>query len=317
MKFIKAFSFTAGFLVLIMLITPLFVPKEENPYAKDKSPSFNGVFSEADYSLDLIFAGDSESYANFMPMEFWQAHQWKSYNIGVPSLNIQESEKVLYEILEKQNPQVLIIETNNFFKEIGDWASTINHTFTSKINQYFPLLNYHDNWKQLAAFKNPEVVSTTRNPLKGWRHNAKTVAFEGEVSLKATTKQRELPELNEEIITRMVKEAQSRGIKVIFVSAPSAKNWSYKRHNTIDALAQKLQIEHLDLNLLQKEIGIDWKTDTYDKGDHVNIKGAKKVTAFLLDYLYENYDIKQTASDKEIIQWNQDLSKYQTSIREK
>lgn len=317
MKIIRSLTFTAGFLILIMLITPFFVPKDENPYAKDKSPSFNGIFSEADHSLDLLFAGDSESYANFMPMEFWAAENWKSYNIGVPSLNVQESSKVLFEILEKQNPQVLVIETNNFFKEIGDWTSTINHTFTSKLNQYFPLFNYHDNWKQLAAFKNPEAVSTARNPLKGWRYNNKTVPFEGSVNLKPTDKQRELSALNEEIITDMVKKAQERGIEVIFVSAPSAKNWSYKRHNTIDALANKLAIKHLDLNLLQDELGLDWKQDTYDKGDHVNYKGAQKVSQYMIDYLKENTALQKTASDKEVVEWNQDLIKYRTTIRKK
>lgn len=310
----RTMIFVLGFVMLLFALTPFFVPQGDNIYAQDKSPSFNGVFAEKAQSLDILFAGDSESYTNFMPMEYWEAYNWKAYNIGVPSINLRESHKILEEVLENQTPQLLVIETNHFFKDIGDWTSTINHTLSSKMNKMFPIIIYHDNWKQLLEHGRSEGVNIQRNPLKGFRLNRQVQAYDKKVSLKATDEQVELSKSNLDYIESMVKMAQDKGIKVLFVTAPSAKNWRYARYNTVEEIAGHLGVDHLDLNLIQKELGIDWAKDTYDRGDHVNLFGAKKVNNYLKKYLKEHYEIKVTASDEEMKLWDQDLSLYKRSI---
>ena len=47
-------------------------------------------------------------------------------------------------------------------------------------------------------------------------------------------------------------------------------------------------IKYNDLNLIYKDLGIDFEKDTADGGDHLNIYGAKKVSKYLGDYLNDN-----------------------------
>ena len=53
-----------------------------------------------------------------------------------------------------------------------------------------------------------------------------------------------------------------------------------------------------------RDIGIDWKQDSYDRGDHLNISGARKVTAYMEQYLSDNYDLPDRRNDDGWREWD-------------
>ena len=82
-------------------------------------------------------------------------------------------------------------------------------------------------------------------------------------------------------IRRIQNYCEAHGAKLVFLSAPNALSWDYAQHNAIAALAKELDIDYLDANLHNDQIGIDWSHDTCDHGDHLNHAGAVKNTRFL------------------------------------
>ena len=46
-----------------------------------------------------------------------------------------------------------------------------------------------------------------------------------------------------------------------------------------------------------EELGLNWDEDTQDKGDHLNVYGAEKVTSYLGNYLEENYELEDHRND--------------------
>ena len=76
-------------------------------------------------------------------------------------------------------------------------------------------------------------------------------------------------------------------------------------------------IPFIDFNLLEKQLKIDWKKDTRDKGMHLNAYGAKKVSDYMGKYLTEHYSLPDLRSDKKLSeQWEEDYQEYLLKIDE-
>ena len=54
------------------------------------------------------------------------------------------------------------------------------------------------------------------------------------------------------------------------MGTPTPKNWDYRRHNGVSDYAAKKKLPFLDMNLLEKELNMDWDRDSRDEGDHLN-----------------------------------------------
>lgn len=315
MKIIRSIMFTLGFIGILLMITPFFAPYEIDAFAKGNSTAFNGVFAEKDHSLDLLFTGDSESYTSFMPMRFWEKLGVQSYNIGVASQNLADGYKTISHILQKQKPKLIVLETNQVFTNIGGLANLVDKSMTNTLANIFPILNYHDNWKQILSFQKAQGVEIKRNPLKGWRYNQKESAYEGGPYMHETISSRDIPTLNQHYLDQIVTLCKENNIKLLLVSVPSPRNWNYEKHNAVQSYAQANNIPFLDLNLEVEAIGINWNEDTYDKGDHLNVKGAEKVTQRLIQYISQNYSIQSTYSNEQKLQWDKDYDAFVQQVK--
>ena len=91
---------------------------------------------------------------------------------------------------------------------------------------------------------------------------------------------------------------RKEGIRLLFVGTPTPKNWDYRRHNGVSDYAARRKVPFLDMNLLEKELNIDWERDSRDEGDHLNTYGAEKVSRYLGDYLKENYGLTSQTGRK-------------------
>ena len=76
-------------------------------------------------------------------------------------------------------------------------------------------------------------------------------------------------------------------------------------------------IPYLDLNTETKSLSIDWKEDTRDQGDHLNFKGAMKVTKYMESYLKQNYDLQDHRHDEQYQSWNDSLENYKKTVEGK
>ena len=69
----------------------------------------------------------------------------------------------------------------------------------------------------------------------------------------------------------------------------------------------------LYINMLdhQGEIGIDWNTDTYDAGLHLNVYGAEKVTAWLGKLLADKCHVPDRRSEETLAAaWSEKSARY-------
>lgn len=315
MKYIKRIftfvMFILGLAGLLIASSYIFLPKSNGKNSGMEEFKANGILGEKDNSIDVLFLGDSEVYCSVIPLQIWQDSGYTSYVCGTSGQTLDYTEVMLRRTFEKQSPKIVVMETNAIYRKF-----TVKNVLFTKVSDYFSVFRYHNRWKTMKIDeinKAPEYEFT--DECKGYRLKTNTKPGTKDKSYMAPTdKSAPIEKINRKSVEKIKKLCDENGAKLIFVSTPSTKNWNYKRHNGIEALAKELDCEYIDLNLLTKEVPIDWKNDTVDKGDHMNYFGAKKVTSYLSEYLQNTALLTDKRNNPDYETWNKSLEAFNNNL---
>ena len=295
----SAFLFFGGLLFLMWLISLLLVPKTPAMESGMRDPSANGILSEPASTIDVLFLGDSETGIT-------------SYCCGTPAQKLCYAQEFLEKCFEKQSPKMVILETNEIFRKFSVTDSLLHKPSAPILS----LFNYHDRWKTLSpVYSGPSVNYTFLENAKGYRFSATASKASTKGYMDSHPGMARIAFNNYTAMEKMKRFCVSHGARLVLVSTPSTVNWNMKRHNSIRELAEELGLEYMDLNLLPDEVPIDWKTDTRDKGDHLNYFGAKKVTTYIADYLKKTELFADRRDDPTFQQWSKDAKAFDRMIQ--
>lgn len=277
----KAAAFLLIGLGLLALAGPVLVPKNNDPEGGIHLPEARGILGEPEGSIDVIFAGDSESYTSYSPKLAEKKYGFTSYVCGSAGQKLFQTYGLLREALERQNPKAVVIETNCIFRTHG-WFKDCQEIADYRLERLFPAVEYHDRWKILSPLDFGAKPSYTWiNEQKGYHKKKGTMTYAGEKYMKKSRLRKSIRPMQKAYLDRIVDLCQEKGIAVVFYSVPSPKNWNYEKHNAIENYAKARGCIFWDLNLKTDKLKIDWKKDSYDGGDHLNHTGAKKITAYM------------------------------------
>lgn len=115
-------------------------------------------------------------------------------------------------------------------------------------------------------------------------------------------------------LEQVYKMCEENRIALMLLEIPSATVWDYSRFNAVKYYAQKRGLEFIDLNQHFEELKFSWKTDTRDKGDHLNYSGALKVCGYIGRHLKENYNLADRREDPGYATWKEDLPRYEKLV---
>lgn len=102
-------------------------------------------------------------------------------------------------------------------------------------------------------------------------------------------------------LDKMRKLCEEKGIQLILMKAPSlAPEWYESDEEQVVAYAEKYQLPYINFYELLEETGIDYETDTYDGGLHMNLNGAEKLSEYLGKVLTEEYKVPDRRSDSKL-----------------
>ena len=304
-KIIGSIIFILLLALVLLLLSYWFAPsKSEDITMQDVKP--NGVLAEPDQTLDVLLFGDSEAYTAFSPVQMWKEQGFPSFVCASSSQYISLTESFVHQSLDHQSPKVVILETNAFYRKMRS-----DNALITRLENMFSILQFHNRWKTMSPLRLDKNVSYNgKDDMKGYKYAKLTTKGKNKEYMVKTDEIEPIQKKNTQYIERIVQYCHDKGVKVLFVSTPSSKNWNYKRHNAVAALAKKTGADYLDLNL-EKSIQIDWQTDTADAGDHLNFRGTKKVCSFLGEYLYKTYQLEDKRNDPAYSEWNNLIDKYE------
>ncbi len=328
-KIVKIVAGLFIFVVLFFAVQDVVTGAEDTRTAK----RLYDFYSSEEDTMDVVYIGSSSTYA------FWVApYAWYEYGITVFPYTSQNQSpivaKFLIEEAKKTQPNAKFIinlssihsqmNVENFhylvdnmpnsltkFKMIRSAASLLNYSVTQELECYFPLVRYHDRWKDLNLY---DFKGGSDGYMSGPVYNTflnKKKDVSGRLDPNAYRD--ELPEGIEKGMEDLLAYIKAEGLEkdVLFVIVPQAskKKDQLGRQITVKEMVEKAGYTVFDMQDKIEEIGLDFKTDYYNRG-HCNVHGAIKITNYMSKYLMKEFGLKDKRGDKKYEAWDKAFKKY-------
>jgi hypothetical protein len=111
----------------------------------------------------------------------------------------------------------------------------------------------------------------------------------------------EFGELPMKYLDKIRELCSQNNIQLILMKAPSLSPiWYDYQNQQVEEYAEEYDLTYINFYDLIDEIGIDYETDTYDGGLHMNLSGADKISKYLGRILTSQYEIEDKRNDDEI-----------------
>ena len=302
----KIIIFLAGFVVLLVLASAAVKPAAGEVYdIINTDRKLSEVAAESDDTIDVMFAGNSLLFHGVSPLQIWSETGITSYDLSEGAMRLCDQSALIMSTYDKQTPELLVIEPTLIF----DNASPYKDDYaipTNFIEKIFPIFHYHTFYKAIKLSGEDE---SERSLFKGFEGSYDVDPYKKDPDyMQKEADPATIPEINRKYLSEIVDFCREKNIGILLIAMPSPKNYNMGIHNALQEWADANGIPFIDTNLMTDEIGINWETDTKDRGDHLNFEGSKKVTGFIADYLRENYDLADHRGDDRYSQWDADLA---------
>ena len=319
----NALKLTAALLVcavLLWLVQGLLMPKY---MTESKEGNLIAEYYD-DYEEhgphDVIFIGDCEVYENFSPITLWEEYGITSYIRGSAQQLIWQSYYLMEETFQYETPKVMVFNVlsmkydtpastgaasqreayNRMTIDPMRWSMSkwncIQASMTDMEREkeaqwmyLFPLLRYHDRWSDLSA-----------EDFKYWfqRGDVADNGYLMQTGIKPLVHEHmEKPLIDYsfadncwEWLDKMRELCEQHGTELVLVKAPSLSPvWWPQWDEQIAEYAEKHDLVYWNFLEHQDQIGIDWNTDTYDTGLHLNVYGAEKMSRYFGQLLIDEF----------------------------
>ena len=269
-------------------------------------------------------------------MAMWQEHGFTGYVRASALQAPAVSYGILAESLEYQSPELVVLLCDNIFNDYdyvereGDLRRGLDGMKMSKykfdiirevtaaderqslLSYVFPLMRYHDRWKDIDLAEDEPTPLMEHSFKKGnvyLRDIAPQVYPEN--FMEPTGAEYAFDDSAKGYIEKSIALCQEKEIPVLLLHLPKM-SWSYEQSMMMQAFADENGATYLDLDRWEyrSQLGLDPSVDYYDQG-HMNLTGVLKLSDWLGDWLDAQYDLPDHREDAAISEsWNADLELY-------
>lgn len=326
----KIFRTIAALLVFIAIFTllqALLMPK----YMDNREGALIGEYYDRAGNNDVIFIGDCEVYENFSPVTMWEEYGITSYIRGSAQQMIWQSYYLMEETLRYEKPDVIVFNVLSMKYDTpastGDpdqreaynrmtldgmrWSSSkwnsilasmtkAEKQWEAQFSYMLPLLRYHDRWSQLTEedfrywFKKDQVSDM------GYLMQTDIRPYETPFAERPLVNYT-FGENSYYYLDKMVELCKANDVQLVLIKAPSMYPiwWDQWDQQMVD-YAKEHDLMYINMLDHIEEIGIDWSTDTYDAGLHLNVYGAEKAARWFGKILSEECGVQDRRNDDSV-----------------
>ena len=321
--------------VVLFLLQRLLVPK----YVDDvvEGAFVAAYYDEENKDFDIIFIGDCEVYSNFSPKLLWEEYGYNSYIRGSAEQYIWQSYYLLEDTLRYDTPEVVVFNIqslqfdesqneayNRMTLEGMEWSSSkVNAILASMtedesfLDYVFPILRYHSRWSELTVADIKYMFSTETVTHNGYYMRVDVYPAE-DVPEGKILADYSFGDNAWKYLDMMVELCEENDIQLILIKAPSLYPYWYDEwEEQVEEYAGEHGLLYYNFLEVTDEIGLDYSTDTYDGGQHLNLSGAEKLTTYFGEILSEVTDLTDRRGEEELDEiWEEKSAAYEAEKQE-
>lgn len=327
------------YVVTFLILTAILAGLQRLLMPKYMSDVLEGGMVEEYYAQekdhDVVFIGDCEVYTNFSPAVLWEQYGINSYIRGSAEQLIWQSYYLMEETFTYEKPKVVVFNVlsmmfnepqkesyNRMTLDGMKWSMSkvncIKASMTEEehfIEYVFPILRYHDRWNQLESEDFKYFWKKAEVTFNGYYMRVDALPAENVPGGRALTDYR-FGENAYAWLDKMVELCEENDVELVFVKAPSLYPYWYDQwEQQIVDYAESHQLKYYNLLAAAQEIGLDYNTDTFDAGLHLNLSGAEKCSNYFGRILAEDCGLESRRGEQELEeQWQEKLSAYRQEI---
>ncbi len=313
----------------LFLLQRLLVPK----YVADVvEGAFVAEYYEEEKDHDVVFIGDCEVYENFSPVVLWQEFGINSYIRGSAEQYIWQSYYLLEDTLRYETPGVVVFNIqslqfnesqreayNRMTLEGMEWSPVKVKAILASmgpkekfLDYVFPILRYHSRWSELTSADVEYMFKTKPVSFNGYYMRVDVRPAENIPTGKP------LPDYSFgenawKYLDMMEALCREKGIQLILIKAPSLYPYWYPQwEEQVEQYAAEKGLPYINFLELQEETGIDYATDTYDGGLHMNLSGAEKLSCYIGRFLTEQAGLPDRRGEADLAAvWQEKTAAYE------
>ncbi len=306
--------------LLLCGLQALLMPKYQN--GAQREGSLVGEYYRESTGHDVLFIGDCEVYESFTPPTLWESYGITSYIRGTPQQLIWHSYYLLEETFRYESPKVVVYNVlamkygepqneayNRMTLDGMRWSpsklAAIRASMTEEesfLSYVFPLLRFHSRWSDLSGEDLAYLFSRPTVSHNGYLMQTAVTPMTdtGKAPAPLFGEEKNIPAICFEYLQKMQALCEENGATLILIKAPTNHQkyyWYDEWEEQIVAYAAEHGLDYYNFISETDAIGIDWSTDTYDAGMHLNVWGAEKLTSYFGSILSQAYGVADHRDD--------------------
>ena len=179
----------------------------------------------------------------------------------------------------------------------------------------FPILRYHSRWSDLSMEDLEYLNDKDKITFNGYYMRADVRPAE-DVPEGRPLSDYQFGSTAYEYLDKMVELCEKNDVELVLVKAPSLYPYWYNEwEEQIEEYAAKHNLKYYNFLEDTQEIGLDFSTDTYDAGLHLNLSGAEKLSSYFGKILQTDCNLKDRRGEEELDRiWEEKIKEYNQEV---